>query len=144
MPDLLPTKIDERKILDVNKEQEQQLLDYSKELSDTDMHTLLRFAAFLAQAESPAPAIAHQQIKLDVATPGTIPRPAQERVVDAIKRLAETYPMLDKKKLLGQTAGMVAEHVMGNKPAREVIDDLEASFRRAYELWIQAQGKDAC
>jgi len=130
--------------VDVKKEQEQQLLDYSRQLSDTDGHTLLRFAAFLAQAEASAPRVANQQGKAAIPAPVIIPRPAKERVVDAIKRLSETYPMLDKKKLLGQTAGMVAEHVMGNKPAQGVIDDLEVSFRRAYELWSQSQGSGEC
>ena len=69
----------------------------------------------------------------------TIPRPEQERVVDAIKRLAETYPMLDKKKLLNQTSGLVAEHVMGGKPARQVIDAMEAAFRLAYEQYLTQQ-----
>lgn len=130
--------------MDVKKAQEQQLLAHFKQLSDTDRQTLVRFAAFLAQAESPSSGTTPQPNKTPVPSPGVIPRPAQERVVDAIKRLSETYPMLDKKKLLGQTAGMVAEHVMGNKPAREVIDDLEVSFRRAYEQWLQSQDRSEC
>ena len=128
----------------MNKEQEQQLLDYARQLADIDMHTLLRFAAFLAEAEVAAVSNTLPQVTTDIPQPASIPRPNQERVVDAIKRLAETYPMLDKKKLLGQTAGLVAEHVMGNKPAGGVIDELEACFQRTYAQWVQAQGNSEC
>lgn len=118
--------------------QQQQLLAYLDKLSDLDTATLLRFAAFLAQDRAATPSLAASTVN-EIPQPTVIPRPEQERVVDAIKRLSESYPMLDKKKLLNQTSGLVAEHVMGGKPARVVIDDLEAAFQRAYELYLKQQ-----
>lgn len=125
---------------------QQQLIDYFTKLSDADAHALLRFAAFLAgeplapivttaTAVTPAAAPANPAVQ----QPNQIARPQQERVVDAIKRLSETYPMLDKKNLLHQTAGLVAEHVMGGKPAKGVIDEIESVFRRAYEQYVAQQ-----
>lgn len=116
--------------------QQQQLLAYLDKLSAGDTATLLRFAAFLAQDAAPSTLDAAASINIAPPQPRVIPRPEQERVVDAIKRLAETYPMLDKKKLLNQTSGLVAEHVMGGKSARLVIDEMEIAFRRAYDHFL--------
>jgi hypothetical protein len=118
---------------------QQQLLTYLEKLSANDTATLVRFAAFLAQDKSSVASEQPPAVAQDSAVPQVIPRPEQERVVDAIKRLSASYPMLDKKKLLNQTAGFVAEHVMSGKPARLVIDELEAAFLRAYELHFKQQ-----
>jgi len=117
--------------------QQQQLLAYLEKLSANDTATLLRFAAFLAQGATNASIL--PTAVSEIPQPKVLARPEQERVVDAIKRLAESYPMLDKKKLLNQTSGLVAEHVMGGKPARLVIDEMEAAFRRAYEHFLSQQ-----
>ena len=68
--------------------------------------------------------------------PEKIPRPAEERVVDALKRLSATYPMLDKKKLLDKASELVAQHVMFGKPAKQVIDEVESIFAAAYEKFV--------
>ncbi|MBI3560240.1 MAG: Crp/Fnr family transcriptional regulator [Gammaproteobacteria bacterium] len=117
--------------------QQQQLLAYFAQLQDQDAHTLLRFAAFLAQGQSASAVLVNTASVIP--QPNLLPRPDQERVVDAIKRLTGSYPMLDKKKLLHQTAGLVAEHVMSGKPAKLVIDELEAVFRRAYDQFTAQQ-----
>lgn len=119
--------------------QQQQLLDLFAKLSADDARTLIKFAAFLADAPQALNLSPGETTVADIPKPNLIPRPEQERVVDAIKRLSESYPMLDKKKLLSQTAGSVAEHVMGGKPAKVVIDEIENSFRRAYELFVGQQ-----
>jgi hypothetical protein len=119
--------------------QQQQLLAYLEKLSANDTATLLRFAAFLAQGAAATNASILPIAVSEIPQPKVLARPEQERVVDAIKRLAESYPMLDKKKLLNQTSGLVAEHVMGGKPARLVIDEMEAAFRRAYEHFLSQQ-----
>ena len=65
--------------------------------------------------------------------PLPIPRPAQESVVKAIKRLRETYPMLDRAKILHETSGLMTQHLVHGKSAPEVIDELEAMFLRHFE-----------
>ncbi len=90
-------------------EQAQQLLDYAEFL-------------FVRHGGEPAPVV-----------PLDIERPADESVVVAIKRLRMTYPMLDPAKLLNETYDLMSQHVMRGRAAIEVIDELEALFRRHYE-----------
>ena len=68
-----------------------------------------------------------------VQTPLSIPRPAEESVVKAIKRLRATYPMLNTDELVHEASGFMMKHVMHGKPAVEAIDELEALFVRYYE-----------
>ncbi|OUD15547.1 hypothetical protein [Thioflexithrix psekupsensis] len=94
---------------------------------------LLAFAEFLhartaAAVPCPAPS----------PTPLAIPRPAQESVVKAIKRLSQTYPMLDKSALLNEASQLLSQHVLQGRSASDVIDELEVLFQRRYELFIQA------
>jgi len=130
-------------------EQEQSLLDIYRKLSDHDAHSLMRFAEFLAGYEVTAADIVHQQSVSpsassgaaeqtstlqtgDIPQPEKIERPEQEKVVDALKRLSATYPMLDKKFLLDKASELVAQHVMFGKPAKDVIDQIEDMFAEAY------------
>ncbi len=99
-----------------------------------DQAALLAFAEFLNQrvvlnvAAIPVPEVEELLEPLD------IPRPKDERVVAAVKRLSKTYPMLDKNKMLGDTSTLMTAHVMQGKEAAEVVDELESLFRREYEL----------
>lgn len=68
--------------------------------------------------------------------PEIIPRPETETVVGAIKRLSLSYPMLDKKHMLHEVSGLMAEHVMKGRPAIEVIDELEIVFEQYYRKAI--------
>ncbi len=70
--------------------------------------------------------------------PLDIPRPAQENVVKAIKRLRTTYPMIDRAKILHETSALMTQHLVQGKPAQEVIDELESLFRRHFESWQTA------
>ncbi len=65
--------------------------------------------------------------------PLPIPRPTEESVIKAIRRLKQTYPMLDANRLLHETSSLMAQHVVHKRPAAEVIDELEALFRRHYD-----------
>lgn len=78
-----------------------------------------------------------------VPTPAPIPRPAEESVVKAIQRLRATYPMLEAAKLLNDTSGFMAQHVMQGRPAEAVIDDLEAAFAQQYQLFKSAFEADS-
>jgi hypothetical protein len=51
----------------------------------------------------------------------------------AIKRLTQTYPMLDRRKLFGDTSKFVAQHALEGRPAMEVIDELEIVFAKHFE-----------
>lgn len=105
-------------------QQEQRLLALFESASDAGRAMLLDYAEFIAQRH-PQPAFNLEPLE--------IPRPEQETVVAAIKRLVETFPMLERAKLLGETSGLMTQHVMHRRPAPEVIDELEIIFRRHYE-----------
>ena len=65
--------------------------------------------------------------------PRDIPRPDSEKVVAAIKRLSQTYFMLDKSKMLGYTSDLMTQHIIHGRDGVEVIDELELVFLREYE-----------
>lgn len=103
---------------------EQRLLEIIERLPPEQARQLLDYAEFLLAryGVEPAPAV-----------PVDIERPEEESVVLAIKRLRLTYPMLDPAKLLNETHELMTQHVMQGRAAIEVIDELEALFRRHYE-----------
>lgn len=103
-----------------------------QDLTPEDQNSLLAFAEFLHQrgggASLPDTAV--------VVEPEPIPRPDDESVVTALKRLSKTYPMLGRKLLFDQTSGMMMKHVMQGIPASDVIDELEDMFRAQYDKWV--------
>ncbi|BAN35409.1 hypothetical protein SCD_n01588 [Sulfuricella denitrificans skB26] len=109
------------------KPEEKKLLRLLETLPAEQQNTVFAFVEFLA-ARNPAVDISVSQ------EPLAIPRPAEESVVKAIKRLRETYPMLNTDKLLHEASGFMMKHVMHGKPAVEAIDELEALFARYYEM----------
>lgn len=102
------------------------LVEIVARLPEEEQRALLRFAEFLlAQAPEAEPA--------PLPEPRPIPRPEQESVIKAMRRLSETYFMLDRGPLLNETSALMAQHVMHGKPAVEVIDALEVVFASHYE-----------
>lgn len=49
---------------------------------------------------------------VEILEPPAIPRPEEESVVKAVKRLAQTYPLLDKNKMLYSILALVTLHVI--------------------------------
>lgn len=97
----------------------------------------MAFAEFLAdrvpadeEAAQPAPA----QIK-------AIQRPETESVVAAIRRLSETYFMLDRQEMLNDTAALMGAHIMQGRPAAAVIDELESVFKAHYDRYLNERRK---
>lgn len=68
--------------------------------------------------------------------PLDIPRPAQESVVKAIRRLSETYPMLNTSEMLTKTSSFMTRHVMEGQDSAEIIDEMEVYFRECYETQV--------
>lgn len=104
------------------------LLSVFRDLSPERAETLLEFAEFLKQKQVQETPVIDQPVVTE--------RPANESVVKAIKRLSASYPMLDKAKLFNETSSLMTSHVMHGRPAVEVIDELEALFRRTYEQML--------
>ncbi len=107
---------------------EKRLLEILERLPDEQVGQLIEYAEFLFARHGQTP---------QVSDPLDIPRPAEENVVRAIKRLRETYPMLDPARLLNETSMLMSQHVMQGRDSVEVIDELEILFRTHYERFLQ-------
>lgn len=90
---------------------------------------LVAFAEFLVERAGPVPAD-------QPAAPKDIARPAEETVISAVRRLSETYHMLDKSTMLHQTSTLVSAHVLQGRPADQVIDELESLFEASYRALV--------
>lgn len=103
---------------------EQKLLEYYQCLPKEYAETLLAYAEFMAERFGQ-----DEEISLEVQS---IPRPTEESVIAAIKRLSATYPMLDKVKVFNDTSSLMSQHIIQGREAMEVIDELEALFQQEY------------
>jgi hypothetical protein len=114
------------------KREEKKLLGLFERLGVEQQETLMAFAEFLAGRAPETGSAAGE--------PASIPRPANETVTMAIRRLVTTYPMLDRRKLLGEASVYMAQHALQGRNAAEVIDELEQVFARHYQRQ-KAEGK---
>jgi len=114
------------------RDEEEKLLALFRKLVAGQQQTLIDFAGFLASR-------ATRDAAGETAQPKSISRPETETVVMAIKRLMQTYPMLDRRQLFGDTSKFVAQHALEGRPAGEVIDELEIVFARHFER-MKAEG----
>jgi hypothetical protein len=109
---------------------ERRLLRLFRNLSESRRAGLLDYAEYLlgkAQPDMPEPA----------RTPLDIPRPEQESVIKAIKRLRATYPMIDRARLLNETSALMNQHLIHGRPASEIIDELEILFQRHFQAHVE-------
>jgi hypothetical protein len=102
---------------------ERELLDLFGRLAPAQQDKLIAFAELLAGG-APAAGSGKRVI---------IARPARETVTMALRRLVRSYPMLDRRRLMGEASRLMAQHALEGRAASEVIDDLEAVFERHYE-----------
>lgn len=113
---------------------ERHLTQLYRGLDEASRLTLLRFAEFLSATGHEGGAGVLAQVPA-LAEPDLIPRPPVESVVGAIKRLSLSYPMLDRRRMLDETSILMAAHVLNGRPARDVIDELEALFARHFGVY---------
>ena len=108
---------------------EKELLELYQALPEQAQKSLLDFCRFLS-AENPVS-------QVEDLTPKEIPRPAKESVVLAMRRLSETYFMLNKDDLLHQASSLMSQHILQGRDAVEVIDELEDLFKTHYTQSIE-------
>ncbi|WP_338066001.1 Crp/Fnr family transcriptional regulator [Ectothiorhodosinus mongolicus] len=108
-----------------NRKVKQRLLQALVQLPEEKAEMLADFAEFLAG----------RQEALPLQTPKLLPRSPEETVVQAMKRLSASYPMLDKARLLNETSMLMSQHVMQGRCATEVIEELEAVFMQHYQSY---------
>ena len=106
------------------KRDEKDLLKHFRALPPEQQDSVIAFAEFLAGRVAETPR--------EIGEPQPIPRPEEEKVVQAIKRLRLTYPMLDHGKMLQELSDHMTQHLIMGKTAVEVIEEIEALLRRHY------------
>ncbi len=108
---------------------ERRLLQAWRSLSEGGRASLLDYAEFLQQRQAVAttlPAVPQ--------TPLDIPRPSEESVIKAVRRLNATYPMLESDHgLLNEVSAQMTRHIIHGEKAGCVIDQLELIFRQKYD-----------
>ena len=114
------------------KSAQQRLTDLFAGLDAQGQASLLAFAEFLA-SRGRAPAAVVETAPVEIPEPEKIERPDGESVVAGLKRLAATYPMLDKSEMLSATSDMVATHIMQGTDPVAAIDQLETIFQEQYD-----------
>ena len=75
----------------------------------------------------------------EILPPKKIARPDSESVVLAMRRLSETYYMLNKDDLLHEASGLMSQHILQGREAVEVIDELEVLFEKFYTTLVEKQ-----
>ncbi|MFW2439640.1 MAG: hypothetical protein ACN4GR_09740 [Arenicellales bacterium] len=108
---------------------EEDLLKRFRQLPGTQQQALLDYAEFLNQryAIVAEPVAEH---------PLDIPRPQQESVVKAVRRLSKTYPMLDSKELFEKTSSFMMRNLMHGEDSGALIDEMELFFQQSYQTHI--------
>jgi len=117
---------------------ERRLSRLFRALDAQSRQTLLSFAEFLSEHSSGIEYRSDLGQEPDALDPVPLeprwePRPVQETVVAAIRRLRRTYPMLDGSAMLTQASSLMAAHVLHGRSAVSVIDELEALFKEQFE-----------
>ncbi|MFT5663276.1 MAG: hypothetical protein ACI9JR_000659 [Gammaproteobacteria bacterium] len=97
-----------------------------RQLNDEQRQSVVDYAGFLAQ----------QLNRRENESPRLIPRPVQESVASAIKRLKRTYFMLDTDELLNDVATLMSKHLLQGLAVSVVIDELQLCFQSYYEQYL--------
>jgi len=122
----------------IRKPQEK-IIGVFENLSPADQAAVLSFAEFLLSRAATAKAVPAVAVEIPP-EPELGPRPQDEKVVAAIKRLSKAYYMLDKSKMLGVTSDLMTQHVLQGREAVAVIDELEQVFAEHYRQLKQGGG----
>ncbi len=105
------------------------LIELYDSLDDERKRSLCDFADFLyAQAEP---------VSKEIPEPDDIPRPEQETVVGAVKRLKSKYHMVESMTVFSAASVLMTDHMVKGRDVVEVIDEMELLFEDAYNKLLQ-------
>ncbi len=111
---------------------ERKLIKLFKSLDASNQEAFIAFGEFLQTRANSEMTNNHNEVTI-VSEPVDIPRPEEESVIKAIKRLSATYPMVDKENILHPISDLMTSHMISGRAAPEVIDDLQDVFSNEYE-----------
>lgn len=98
-------------------------------LDDERKASLLDFAEYLQSKGG--------LVKKEVGEPVDIPRPKEETVVGAIKRLKQTYPMIENMSVFSAASSLMTDHMVNGRDVVEVIDEMEKLFEESFEKLLK-------
>ncbi len=101
------------------------LADLFNALDEESRQSLFDYAEFLQSRSDGMPQ--------EIGEPLDIPRADNETVVGAIKRLKQSYPMIDSMEVFAIASNLMTDHMVGGRDAGEVIDEIEALFETTYQ-----------
>lgn len=108
----------------MGKSKDPQLRAVLDALTDEEVASVLDFAQYLRDRRPVLPETPPEVVN--------IPRPQGESVIAAIRRLTQSYPMLDRDTVFNEASGLMARHVMQGETSEDTIDQLEALFQSRY------------
>ncbi len=98
--------------------------------------SLQAFAEFLYQQQEQEEQGDEAVVASEIQAPEDIPRPDEESVVAAMRRLSRTFPMINHDALLDRATSLMTAHMLQGQPAAQVIDELEALFDEHYQIYL--------
>ncbi len=104
------------------------------EMNDRQRASLMDYARFLSTQSSEVDV--EMGLGRKVEQPLGTPRPENENVVNAIKRLRSSYFMLDTDVLFNETSSLMGQFMLHGRDAEGVIDDLEVLFNTHYQKYL--------
>jgi len=110
---------------------QRRLLELYSDLPEQERETLVSFAEFLRQRAAQND-LEQGSSPANIPEPLAIERPDGESVVGAMKRLSKSYFMLDRSLVLDQATTLMTAHIIHGRPAKSVIEELEALFELRY------------
>ena len=113
---------------------EKKLLKQYQNLPEQARQSLVDFCDFLS-AQNP---ISNNQLL----PPKDTLRPKDESVVLAMRRLSDTYFMLDKDDILNDASSLMSQHILQGRDSVEVIDELEVLFLKHYNALKELHSED--
>ncbi len=105
------------------------LLEIFETLDSERQASLLQFAEFLQSKGN--------LVNQEIPEPLDIPRPESETVVGAIRRLKETYPMVESMAVFSSASALMTDHMVKGREIAEVIDEMETLFAENYQQLIK-------
>lgn len=109
---------------------EAKLLKNFRQLDDARQQACLDYVMFLTSQQNKENTPVLQQ-------PIESPKAENETVIGAIKRLSDSYPMLERDKMLEPVNQLMNEHLLHGKDTLSVIEQIELLFKQQYEVYCQ-------
>ncbi len=108
------------------------LIDLYESMDDERKRSLCDFADFLYAKAEP--------VSKEIPAPEEVPRPQQETVVGAVKRLKIKYHMVESMSVFSAASSLMTDHMVKGRDVVEVINEMEVLFEEAYDQLLQDSG----